>query len=55
MTVVETRPFAASAKCRMNRQEVDGLIDVLAAEPEHGDLIQGTGGLRKLRFGVGGK
>ena len=39
----------------MKQQEVNVLIDVLAAEPECGDLIQGTGGLRKVRFGVGGK
>lgn len=55
ITVVETRAFTGSAKGRMKRQEVNALIDVLAAEPECGDLIQGTGGLRKVRFGVGGK
>ena len=48
--VVETRAFTASAKGRMKQQDVDDLIDVLAAEPECGDLIQGTGGLRKVRF-----
>jgi hypothetical protein len=55
ITVVETKAFAASAKGRMKRQEVDALIDLLAVEPECGDLIQGTGGLRKVRFAVGGK
>ena len=55
ITVVETKAFTASAKGRMKQQEVDALIDILAAEPECGDLIQGTGGLRKVRFGVGGK
>lgn len=55
ITVVETKAFTASAKGRMKRQEVDALIDILAAEPECGDLIRGTGGLRKVRFGAGGK
>ena len=50
ITVVETKAFTASAKGRMKQQDVDDLIDVLAAEPECGDLIQGTGGLRKVRF-----
>lgn len=55
ITVVETNAFTASAKGRMRQQEVGALIDVLAAEPECGDLIQGTGGIRKVRFGVDGK
>lgn len=54
VTVVETKAFTASAKGRMKPQEVEALIDVIAAAPESGDLIQGTGGLRKIRFGVGG-
>lgn len=55
ITVVETKAFTTSAKGRMKPKEVDALIQLLAAEPECGDLIQGTGGLRKVRFGVGGK
>ena len=39
----------------MKQHEINFLIDVLAAEPECGNLIQGSGGLRKVRFGVGGK
>ena len=55
VTVVETKAFTASAKGRMKQHEINVLIDVLAAEPECGNLIQGSGGLRKVRFGVGGK
>ena len=55
ITVVETKAFTAAAKGRMKPPEVDAIIDVLAAEPECGDLIRGTGGLRKVRFAVGGK
>lgn len=39
----------------MKPQEVEALIDLLAAEPERGDLIRGTGGVRKVRFGVSGR
>lgn len=55
ITVVETKAFVASAKGRLKPNEVADLIDFIAAEPECGDLIQGTGGLRKVRFGAGSK
>lgn len=54
VTVVETRSFAAAAKGRMTRREVEALIELLAAEPESGALIRGTGGIRKVRFATGG-
>lgn len=31
------------------------MIDRLAAQPRAGDLIQGTGGIRKLRWARGGR
>ena len=31
------------------------MIDHLAAQPRAGDLIQGTGGIRKLRWARGGR
>ena len=55
VTVVETRAFMAAAKGRKKPQEVKALIDLLAAAPESGDLVQGTGGLRKIRFALEGK
>ena len=55
ITVVETRAFTAAAKGRMTPQETKALIDLLAASPESGDLIQGTGGLRKVRFALEGR
>ncbi len=51
---METKVFTAAAKTRMRPREVDALIGVLAAEPECGDLLRGTEGLRKVRFGVRG-
>ena len=55
ITVVETAEFTSRAKRRMSAKEVEAVIDLVAVEPLSGDLIQGTGGLRKLRFAVEGK
>ena len=55
ITVVETAEFTSRAKRRMSAKEVEAVIDLVAVGPLSGDLIQGTGGLRKLRFAVDGK
>ena len=55
VTVVETRAFSSAAKDRMRPEEIDALIGLLAASPEAGDIIQGTGGIRKVRFALQGR
>ena len=55
ITVVETASFSAAVKGRMEPEEVNDLIALLAREPDAGVLIQGTGGLRKIRVAVGGR
>lgn len=35
--------------------EQDAVVDLIAHDPTCGDLIQGTGGLRKVRIGLGTK
>ena len=55
ITVVETPQFAARAKSRMTADEVDNTIDLISADPLCGDLIQGTGGVRKVRFAIKSK
>ncbi len=55
ITVIETDAFTARTKGRMSAEAVEAVIDLVAAEPLCGDLIQGTGGVRKLRFAVKGK
>lgn len=40
---------------RLTEDERHGLVDYLARHPEKGDLIPGTGGLRKLRWSKGGR
>ena len=39
----------------MTAAEIDGVTDMLAADPLCGDLIQGTGDVRKVRIAVKGK
>lgn len=50
ITVVETREFINFAKQNLSEEERKLLIDFLAGNPKAGVLIQGTGGLRKLRW-----
>ena len=54
-TIVEAATFAARAKGRMTDEERNRAIDMIAANPECGVLLQGGSGLRKVRFGVAGR
>ena len=54
-TVAETQPFIARAEKLLSHAEREELIFLLASNPTAGVLIQGTGGLRKLRFGIAGR
>ena len=39
----------------MSEDERSAIVDLLAASPEVGDLIPGTGGLRKVRVPLAGR
>lgn len=54
-TVAETRVFAADAERLLSRGAYDALIAAIAADPKGGDLIPGTGGLRKRRIPLPGR
>src|SRR5438132_11761462 len=54
-TVVETPEFLTQARGLLSEQERGELVDFLAHNPAAGDLMQGTGGARKLRWGAKGK
>jgi hypothetical protein len=54
-TVVETPEFLARARGLLSEHERSELVDFLARNPTAGDLMQGTGGARKLRWGARGK
>ena len=49
VTVVELPTFIHAANRCLDDDDRDALIFDVACDPEAGDLIQGTGGVRKLR------
>jgi hypothetical protein len=49
-TVVETPMYLRAAKAFLSEAEREEIILTIAADPEAGDLMPGTGGYRKLRF-----
>ena len=55
VAVAETRTFIEDAERVLSPAECFELINHLAACPTAGDLIPGTGGVRKLRWAAKGK
>src|SRR3954465_1921747 len=55
MTVAETTVFSRKAADALDREERDALVDYLSDNPEAGDLIRGSGGVRKLRWAMPGR
>lgn len=54
-TVVETPEFERCARQLLSDEERDSLVNYLAANPDAGDVISGTGGARKIRWAVQGR
>jgi hypothetical protein len=54
LTVVETQLFVRQASAVWNDVEREAFVDFISAFPEVGDLIPGTGGVRKVRWGRSG-
>jgi hypothetical protein len=55
VSVVETPEFLAAAQRIMAEDECGLLVDYLARNPSAGDIIPGTGGVRKLRWALEGR
>lgn len=55
VTVVETPEFINRANKLMTDENREELVAFLAANPTAGDLIPGTGGVRKLRWKLEGR
>jgi len=55
VTVVETPEFIRRAEKLMTEGEREELINYLAANPTTGDLIPGTGGVRRVRWSLEGR
>lgn len=55
ITVAETLPFRRKAETLLTTEERESLIAYLAEHPAAGVIIQGTGGIRKLRWAAEGR
>lgn len=55
VSVVETPEFLIATRKLVDEDERALLVDYLAHNPTAGDLIPGTGGVRKLRWGLQGR
>lgn len=55
LTVVETAAFARRAEKLLTSDEYEEMMLFLALHPESGDEMQGTGGVRKVRFRAKGR
>lgn len=54
-TVAETPEYIRQAEKLLSPDERRDLVSYLAAHPRAGDLMEGTGGVRKLRWARGGR
>lgn len=55
ISVVETPEFLSATRKLMSDDDRSLLVDYLAYNPTAGDLIPGTGGVRKLRWRLEGR
>jgi hypothetical protein len=55
MTVVETPLFLRKAAGLMTEEERAEMVVFVGANPEGGDVVPGTGGVRKLRWATRGR
>ena len=54
LTVVETPQFVRQAEAVWDESEREAFVDFIAANPEAGDVIPETGGVRKVRWARAG-
>ncbi|UIJ94034.1 type II toxin-antitoxin system RelE/ParE family toxin [Sinorhizobium meliloti] len=55
VSVVKTPEFLSATRKLMNDDERGLLVDYLAHNPTAGDVVQGTGGIRKVRWALDGR
>ena len=55
ISVVETPEFLSATRKLMSDEERGLLVDYLAYNPTSGEIVPGTGGMRKLRWGLEGR
>jgi mRNA-degrading endonuclease RelE of RelBE toxin-antitoxin system len=54
VSVIEFAGYRRGASELLTEEEQDAVIDLIAYEPTCGNVMPGTGGLRKVRIGRGG-
>ncbi len=54
-TIVELPEFRKKSDKLLTDSEKESVINYLAAHPASGEIMQGTGGIRKLRWSARGK
>jgi hypothetical protein len=55
IAVFETAPYLARAAKLLSEPEQQAVVEMIARDPMCGVLIEGTGGVRKMRFALGGR
>jgi hypothetical protein len=55
MTVAETSAFIAQAKDVFTDEEREDSVNMIAADPKCSEVMQGTGGVRKVRVALSGR
>lgn len=55
ITVAELPEYMRRADKLLSDAERRDVVDYLATHPKAGDVMEGTGGIRKLRWGRGGR
>lgn len=55
ITIAKVPEYIRQAEKILTEVERQDVLNYLAAHPKAGDLIEGTGGIRKLRWGRGGR
>jgi len=55
LTFIETRLFTSLIQQYLADDEYSALQQALITRPDAGDVIRGSGGVRKLRWGVAGR
>jgi hypothetical protein len=55
VSVIETRAYLARAEKILSEEERANLVEMVARAPECGDVMVGTGGVRKVRFALEGR
>jgi len=55
ITIAEVPEYIRQVEKLLTEAERQDVLSYLAAHPKSGDLIEGTGGIRKLRWGRGGR